>query len=90
LNGIKLPRDSCKQAEVGIELSDNWQDWETGDLVFYSFYRNQITHVAIVVGEGIIIHSSGFVRFNSMRESDAELYNPRLSDAFVKACRILE
>jgi len=89
LNEIKLPRDSYKQAEIGIELSDNWQDWKTGDLVFYSFYGGRITHVAIIVGKGKIIHSSGFVRFNSMNKSNVELYNPRLTEAFVKACRVL-
>lgn len=89
LNGIKLPRDSYKQAEVGIELSDNWQDWKIGDLVFYSFYGDRITHVAIVVGKGKIIHSSGYVRYNSMCKSIVELYNPRLTEAFVKACRVM-
>jgi len=90
LNGIKLPRDSYKQAEVGVELCDNWQDWKTGDLVFYSFYGDRITHVGIVIEDGTIIHSSGFVRFNSIHKSDGELYNPRLTEAFVKACRILD
>ena len=89
LNGITLPRDSYKQAEIGVEISDNLKDWKTGDLVFFSFYGDRITHVAIVVDEWKIIHSSGFVRFNSMRESEGGLYNPRLNEAFVKACRIL-
>ncbi len=89
LNGIQLPRDSYQQAEVGLELGNNWQDWETGDLVFFSFADGRITHVGIVIGNGDIIHASGFVRIESMRETSSELYSPNLKNAFVKATRIL-
>ncbi len=89
LNGIKLPRDSYMQAEVGLEVGNDWQDWEAGDLVFFSFFGGRVTHVGIVIGNGDIIHASGFVRIESLNETRSELYSPGLCNAFVKASRIL-
>ncbi len=89
LNGIKLPRDSYQQAELGLDLGPDWRNWEAGDLAFYSFRGNRVTHVAIVVGNGDIIHSSGYVRFNSHRESAGELYKPSYTEETVRGTRIL-
>jgi len=89
LNGIQLPRDSYQQAEVGEALPNDWQAWEAGDLVFFTFYGKPIAHVGIVVGNGDIMHASGYVRFNNLSDPQSELYSPSLVKAFVKARRIL-
>lgn len=53
-NGIKLPRSSRQQAQVGTYVPRN--QLKPGDLVF--FY-SPIHHVAIYIGNGKILHTYG-------------------------------
>lgn len=54
--GIYLPRTASDQASVGITISYN--NIQPGDLVFYSGNGGySITHVAIYIGGGKIIHA---------------------------------
>ncbi|TQK63643.1 NlpC/P60 family protein [Brevibacillus sp. AG162] len=59
--GITLPRDSRQQSTVGKTVSKN--DLQKGDLVFMKASVNsssdRITHVAIYVGNGKILHTYG-------------------------------
>jgi hypothetical protein len=89
LNGVQLPRDSYQQAELGVDLGADWRNWETGDLAFYSFHHNRVTHVGIVIGNGDIIHSSGYVRINSHRESAGDVFKPGFDAATVRGTRVL-
>ncbi|MGH3357953.1 MAG: NlpC/P60 family protein, partial [Nocardioidaceae bacterium] len=50
--GVALPRSSSSQAAVGTPVSTS--DMEPGDLVFY---YSPISHVALYVGDGTIIHA---------------------------------
>ena len=53
--GIKIPRTARLQAQVGVEV--NIKNIQPGDLVFYSDGGPTITHVAMYIGNGKIIHA---------------------------------
>ena len=53
--GIKLPRTASSQAKVGKKVS--FSELELGDLVFYSNGGSRISHVAIYIGNGKIVHA---------------------------------
>ena len=56
VNGIKLPRTSRQQAQVGRYV--NSSQLKKGDLVFFSTKRNgRIDHVAIYMGDNQLLHS---------------------------------
>jgi len=54
--GIQLPRDSYQQEDFTKRISE--AELQPGDLVFFGT-RDRTTHVALYVGEGQYIHSSG-------------------------------
>lgn len=60
--GIKILRDSFKQAELGTDVYFI-ENARKGDLLFFG-NNNIITHVGLYLGENKIIHSSGFVRID--------------------------
>lgn len=56
LNGIKLPRTSRQQAQVGKYVRSS--QLQKGDLVFFSTSRNgRIDHVAIYMGNNQLLHA---------------------------------
>jgi len=58
-NGIKLPRNSWKQARVGKKVSR--KNLRKGDLIFFnSRKQKRINHVGIYLGHGRFIHASSF------------------------------
>jgi len=89
LNGIMLPRDAWQQAEVGNNVAGDWHTWQPGDLIFFSEKGDRITHVGLSLGEGDFIHSSGFVKLNSVNPNHPELYSQRLTDIFLKTQRVV-
>jgi cell wall-associated NlpC family hydrolase len=54
--GIRLPRDSYQQEAFTQPIG--WDDLEPGDLIFFGT-PERTTHVALYLGEGRYIHSSG-------------------------------
>lgn len=70
MNGILLPRDASQQVKCGIEVPRNRM--RPGDLVFFGDSR--VSHVAIYIGDGRIIHSSQVVRINSLKPSEPDYY----------------
>lgn len=56
--GVKIPRNSAKQAEFCIPLSD--EDVRPGDLVFFATGRDpeKVSHVGIMMEDGEFIHCS--------------------------------
>ncbi|MBO4558200.1 MAG: C40 family peptidase [Bacteroidales bacterium] len=71
--GILLPRNASQQAEVGdeVDITGGWSNLQPGDLLFFGRPRANgsvgIYHVAIYIGGGQFIHSSGgLVHVNSL------------------------
>ncbi len=66
--GVKLPRTSRQQAQVGMAIAPEWRAVAPGDLVMFA-ESNRISHVAIYAGHNRIIHSSssgGGVRYDDL------------------------
>jgi len=58
LNGLKIPRDSHPQSEMGVYV--NLKDAEPGDQLFFGadIKKTKVTHTGIYIGNGYFIHSS--------------------------------
>ena len=77
--GISLPRDAHVQHCFSDLPSVSTKEAKPGDLFFFSEVGERITHVAMSLGGPKIIHSSGWVKIESL---DASLpgYNHQLRD----------
>ena len=80
-NAIILQRDASQQALTGeISKADEWQQAQTGDLLFFGTESGRVTHVAIYLRAGKYIHCSGQVKINSVNPDDPDyLTTPFLS-----------
>ena len=56
--GITLPRTSREQARAGRGVSLDFGAFEPGDLLLFAEPNEAVSHVAIYVGDGRIIHAS--------------------------------
>lgn len=70
LNGVILPRDASQQAKIGenVDISQNLNNLLPADLLFFGSVidgKESIVHVAIYIGKGEFIHSSGMVHIGS-------------------------
>jgi len=66
--GVRLPRTSYQQAEVGQSITPDWDAVTPGDLVMFE-ENGRISHVAIYAGRNRIVHSSssgGGVRYDDL------------------------
>lgn len=71
MNGIILPRNASQQARCGVALKPG--EWEAGDLLFFGNQKTgRVSHVALYLGDGKIVHSSLLVRINTLKEYDRE------------------
>lgn len=92
LNNIYLPRDSDEIANVGRIIGyPNWMDaMLPGDLLFFAGSRRMITHTAIYIGDGRIIHSLGKgVQVQSLNPDHPD-YSERQAKRFIFAKRIFD
>lgn len=64
-NGIFLKRDASLQAREG-EIVNLIDEAAPGDLIFFDNLEGEIIHVGIFIGDGKIIHASGFVRIDAV------------------------
>ncbi len=64
IHGIPIPRDANKQAEIGVTVN-LLNEARPGDLAFFSNTGN-ISHVGMILSEGLIIHASGRVRIDTI------------------------
>lgn len=56
--GISLPRTSREQAHAGRGVALDYGAFEPGDILLFAEPNEAISHVAIYVGDGRIIHAS--------------------------------
>lgn len=95
LNGVMLPRDASQQVHAGIEVPTDttMNGLLPGDFLFFGRkasgnQKEKITHVAIYLGDGKIIHSTGTVKIQSLKRGDPDFAENRLK-TFVRAKRVL-
>lgn len=65
IHGIPIPRDSGMQAEEG-ECVSFVSEAMPGDLVFFDNERGRVSHVGMIISEGLVIHASGRVRIDTI------------------------
>lgn len=92
LNGYMLLRNASQQYKTGepVDVSQGLDNLQPADLVFFGREATEdkperITHVAIYLGDGKIIHSSMLVRINSLIEGEPDYYSRKP----IRACRII-
>jgi cell wall-associated NlpC family hydrolase len=70
-HGIQLPRTSRAQALVGVAVDRELDKLAPGDILTFSNSGGHVTHVALYVGEGKIIHSAnGGVQMSVLSPTD--------------------
>ena len=62
--GIWLPRDASQQVTCGVEVC--LCDVQRDDLCFFHNAEGRIVHVGICMGDGRVIHASGYVRVDTL------------------------
>jgi cell wall-associated NlpC family hydrolase len=71
-HGIQLPRTSGEQALVGVAVDKRLDALAPGDILTFSNSGGHVTHVALYVGEGKIIHSAnGGVQISRLSPTDS-------------------
>lgn len=63
---INLPRDAYQQAEFGNTIV--FEDRQRGDVAFFKNNEGKVTHVGILESKDSIIHASGRVRIDELKE----------------------
>jgi len=87
--GVILARDASQQARYGevLQVTDSL-DFQPGDLLFFGRSKDRISHVAMYIGNGKYIHSSGLVRINSLSPQDSD-YSEFNRKRLVSAGRVI-
>jgi cell wall-associated NlpC family hydrolase len=63
--GMRLPRDSHQQAELG-EMVDFVSSSNVGDIAYFANKEGRINHAGIILEDNHIIHASGMVRIDKL------------------------
>ena len=92
-HGYLLERDASLQVKTGMELpiDSTFAIYQPGDLFFFGkegLTKNFIKHVAIYMGNGKIIHATGKVKIESLKEGDPDFAEDRY-DTWLEVRRIL-
>ena len=73
-------------------MTDSLEQLEEGDLLYFGRYREdgspKVTHVALHIGDRMILHSSGEVKIESLNPTDS-LFNAYRYNSILSARRIL-
>ena len=95
LNGIDLMRDSSQQARQGVEvpLDRDLSQLKKGDLLFFGRRPRRggperVVHVGIYLGDKLFIHSSDWVRINSL-DPDSPIRDEDRIQTLLRARRVL-
>lgn len=70
-NAMLLPRDASQQALIGTPHDLSSYKPVEADLLFFANDEGRIVHVALYEKDDFILHSSGYVRRNSLNPGDA-------------------
>ncbi len=65
IHGYNIPRDSKEQADTGETVSFLGESLP-GDLAFFDDEKGRISHVGMIISQGLIIHASGRVRIDTI------------------------
>lgn len=91
VHGIILQRDASQQANYGkpIQQENILSHLRPANLLFFGEKKSdqskeRVTHVALYIGDGQFIHSSGRVRINSF-ESSSKVYSESRKNSLLKA-----
>ena len=81
LNGLILPRNASQQVRLGTALDisrvldGDFSTLAPGDLLFFGNHETgRVSHVALYIGDGHIVHSSQIVRVNSLLRGEPDYY----------------
>ena len=91
--GYLLPRDASQQARAvrPVPLTERLDSLQPADLLFFGTHRPdgspKITHVALYLGAGRIIHATGEVKVESLFPEDS-LYNDARRKTLLGAGRV--
>ena len=66
IHGYNLPRDAFEQAEIGTEIT--FEDCQENDLAYFVNASGKIIHVGIIGKQNQIIHASGRIRIDELKE----------------------
>ena len=93
MNGVILPRDASQQALTGenIDITKDFSQLQPADLLFFGSKaegKEHIIHVAIYIGNGEFIHSSGMVKIGCLYTNNS-LYDAYNTNRILRAQRIL-
>jgi hypothetical protein len=83
-NGVRLPRTSRQQAQVGLALPTRVSALQAGDLMLFRTESSGIDHVAIYAGRNRMLHSSssgGGVRFDDLGSSRGKWFLSKMVSA---------
>lgn len=83
LQGLRVPRSTDEQHEAGETI--DLDDAEPGDLLFYSFNRRGIDHVAVYLGDGQAVHAPS----SGKQVIVAPVGNRWWMDRYVEAVRVI-
>jgi SH3-like domain-containing protein len=92
--GAILLRDASQQIRQGAEVATDttWSSLEPGDFLFFGKKATKdrgerVTHVAIYLGAGKVIHATGRVKIESLNPGDPDFAQDRY-DTFLRAKRM--
>jgi gamma-D-glutamyl-L-lysine dipeptidyl-peptidase len=95
LHGIVLPRDADQQGDMGadVPIDEGLTRVQPGDLLFFGTAAKDgkpenISHVAIHIGNLEFIHASGLVRQNSL-DPESPIYSDSLRKRLLRVRRVL-
>jgi cell wall-associated NlpC family hydrolase len=93
LNGVILPRNASEQAQTGenVDITKDFYRLQPADLLFFGSIKENkehISHVAIYIGNGRFIHSSGMIHISSLLPGDS-LYDAYNTARLLRAQRLI-
>ena len=69
LAGFQFPRDCGVQVKSNLLIQINMIDVKVGDLIYFK-EKDKVAHVGIFINKNDYLHSSGYVKINSIKNTD--------------------